>query len=248
MNLLRPAAAPRRSESAFTMVEIALSLAIVAFAMVAILGVLPTGLRVQKDNREDTIINADGAYILEAIRSGNDRLGLLTNVYFLSLNFKNGDRTVVPNDPGDPDLTGQTLLGLLSTPKSTANRGLSNVVAWVRALNGPAIEGDPNAKEVAFRYQLSAEIQPYLAYPPLLTNSLTTNDLARITALQNHLYEVRLTFQWPLFRDTATAPQNARVGTRRRTFRTLVGGSQTFHPTNVLGSQRLVFYFEPSTY
>lgn len=235
-------------ERAFTMVEIAISLAVVAFALVAILGVLPTGLQVQRDNREETIINSDGAYILEAIRSGNDQLGLLTNVYLVSLNFRNGDRRVIPNDPFNPQITGQTLLGLLGTPKGTGNRGLSNVVAWVRALNSSAIDRDPDAREVAFRYQLTAEVQPYLGYPPSETNNLSTNYLARLNSLQNHLYEVRLTFQWPLFRDNVNAPQNARVGLRRRTFRTLVAGTQVYQQTNLLGTERLVFYFQPSTY
>ena len=63
-----------RNQQAFTMVEIALSIAIVGFAMVAIIGVLPTGFQVQRDNREETIINQDGTYLLEAIRSGG--LGL----------------------------------------------------------------------------------------------------------------------------------------------------------------------------
>src|SRR6185503_19757012 len=42
--------------AAFTMVEIAISLGVIAIALVAILGVLPTGVRVQRDNREDTIL------------------------------------------------------------------------------------------------------------------------------------------------------------------------------------------------
>src|SRR5213078_3899054 len=59
----------RRADAGFTMVEIALCLAIIAFALVAIIGVLPTGMRVQKENREDTIINQDGMFLVEAIRS-----------------------------------------------------------------------------------------------------------------------------------------------------------------------------------
>lgn len=59
-----------RPERAFTLIEIALSLAIIGFALVAIIGVLPAGLRVQQENREETIINQDGLYFLEAIRRG----------------------------------------------------------------------------------------------------------------------------------------------------------------------------------
>jgi type II secretory pathway pseudopilin PulG len=61
-----------KSLRAFTMVEIALSLAIIGFALIAIIGVLPAGLSVQKDNREQTVINLDAAYLMmsyEAARS-----------------------------------------------------------------------------------------------------------------------------------------------------------------------------------
>ena len=63
----------------FTMVEIALCLGIIAFALVAIIGVLPTGLSVQKDNREDTSINFDAAYLMDAIRNGAQGQDDLTN-------------------------------------------------------------------------------------------------------------------------------------------------------------------------
>ena len=53
-----------RRTLAFTMVEVALSLAIIAFAVVAVIGILPTGMQVQRDNREMTIINQDGQFIL----------------------------------------------------------------------------------------------------------------------------------------------------------------------------------------
>ena len=56
--------------AAFTMVEIAISLGVIAFALVAIIGVLPRGMNVQRDNREETIINQEAAVFAEAIRSG----------------------------------------------------------------------------------------------------------------------------------------------------------------------------------
>src|SRR5438067_1582953 len=68
-----------RRRAAFTMVEIALCLGVIAFALVAIIGVLPTGIRVQKDNREDTVINQEGLLWVEAIRSGSRGLDYLTN-------------------------------------------------------------------------------------------------------------------------------------------------------------------------
>src|SRR5438552_12806303 len=69
----------KRAVAAFTMVEIAISLGVIAIALVAILGVLPTGVRVQRDNREDTILNQEGVFWLETIRSGSKGLDYLTN-------------------------------------------------------------------------------------------------------------------------------------------------------------------------
>ncbi|HWY76433.1 MAG TPA: hypothetical protein VN281_12485, partial [Verrucomicrobiae bacterium] len=64
---------------AFTMIEIALCLAIIGFALVAIIGVLPTGLSVQKDNREETIINYEANFLMDAIRNGSQGQDDLTN-------------------------------------------------------------------------------------------------------------------------------------------------------------------------
>lgn len=257
MRLQSSIASRRRGEAAFTMVEIALSIAVVAFAMVAILGVLPTGLQVQKDNREETIINADGSYILEAIRSGYDRAGLLDDaIYMVSVNYRNGVREIISAPNNQPlsslgargDWDPQWVVGLLSTPKSLGNQGVSNVVVWARALNNTAIDRDAEARDVAFRYRMVVEVEPFLAFPPALTNVLGTNDLRRVQNLQRGLHEVRLTMQWPLFNDTTADTTRAQVGTHRRTFRTQIGGSQRFVQTNVVNSEMLLFYFQPSLY
>ena len=67
--ILRYGGAPR-PQSAFTMVEIAICLAIIGIALVAIIGVLPIGINVQKDNREETLIDQDAAVFMENIRNG----------------------------------------------------------------------------------------------------------------------------------------------------------------------------------
>src|SRR3954469_3339948 len=86
----------QKKESGFTMVEIAFSLAIVAFALVAIMGVLPTGMTVQKDNREDTLINNDGLFWTEALRSGSRAIYDLTDyVEEIKITNRRGDRTWV---------------------------------------------------------------------------------------------------------------------------------------------------------
>src|SRR5271154_7452383 len=75
-------ALPVRKQSAFTMVEIAISLAIIGIALVAIIGVLPLGMNVQRDNREATVINQDATYFIEAIRGGAQGLNDLTNYVY----------------------------------------------------------------------------------------------------------------------------------------------------------------------
>lgn len=69
-SLIPKVPAGRRREHAFTMVEIVLSLAIIAVALVAIIGVLPIGLNVQSDNKEESIINADAAIWMQFLTKG----------------------------------------------------------------------------------------------------------------------------------------------------------------------------------
>jgi hypothetical protein len=69
------------------MIEIALCLAIIGFALVAIIGVLPTGMGVQKDNREETIIDQDAAVWMDAIRNGAQDYNDLTNYIVAITNF-----------------------------------------------------------------------------------------------------------------------------------------------------------------
>lgn len=130
---------PRRSlaKAGFTLVEIALSLAIIGFALVAIIGVLPTGLNVQRDNREETIIVHEANYFIDAIRSGARGLDDLTNyveaitnvvtvydannnpnppvVFGYTYNQCTRDGTLLP--PVDVITNGHRIIGLLSTPK-----------------------------------------------------------------------------------------------------------------------------------
>lgn len=68
----RRGARPGRQSSArgFTMIEIAICLGIIAISLVAIIGILPTGLRVQQDNMRDSLLAQDGMLLLDAMRSG----------------------------------------------------------------------------------------------------------------------------------------------------------------------------------
>src|ERR1044071_5135646 len=117
-----------RENRAFTMIEIAISVAVIAFALVAIIGVLPAGLQVQKENREDTLLAQDGTYFMEAIRSG--ALGLDELAASVSrIDVGRGDTTNSYNAFAN----GSEVIGLLSTPGTTN-------VAIVRAISGALSE------------------------------------------------------------------------------------------------------------
>jgi prepilin-type N-terminal cleavage/methylation domain-containing protein len=130
----------------FTMVEIAISLAVIGIALVAIIGVLPIGMNTQRDNREETIINQDATVFIEAIRGGARGLDDLTNYVYAITNYwtyylpsgapqpgvppagydYTGSSTVsgTPYYPSSPITNGANIVGLLSTPEYTAPNGL----------------------------------------------------------------------------------------------------------------------------
>src|SRR5438309_2009451 len=130
---LRALAAKSGTTNGFTMVEIAIAVAVIAFALVAIIGVLPAGLQVQKENREDTLMAQDGTYWMEAIRNGAVGLDELTNYV----------QRIEVQKPATIDrysnfISGHDIVGLLSTP----GPGITNV-AFVRAIAGAVSEKDP---------------------------------------------------------------------------------------------------------
>ena len=72
---------------AFTLIEIALCLAIIGFALLAVMIVLPYGMNTQRDNREETIIGQDANVLLETIRNGSRGADDLTNYVFAITNY-----------------------------------------------------------------------------------------------------------------------------------------------------------------
>ncbi len=166
-------ARPTRHSSGFTMVEIAICLAVIGIALVAIIGVLPIGMNTQRDNREETLINQDATVLMEAIRSGARGLDDLTNYVYAITNYggqyKNGVPTLYSSPaPGCTNYpgfltNGMNIVGLLSTPEFTdpnnsnapiENPALFNVynsnhiVAYVRSISGPAIEKPPQNNDI----------------------------------------------------------------------------------------------------
>jgi type II secretory pathway pseudopilin PulG len=159
-----------RSELAFTMIEIAICLAVIGFALAAIIGVLPLGMNVQRENREETVINQDGNVFLNAIRHGELGLDDLTNyvvaitnwvseydnigkprlLYTLGYTYEKSFQNGAPMSPPMPITNGFRIIGLLSTPRynpivtqGTLGYRSNFVVAYVRSLSGDASEKFP---------------------------------------------------------------------------------------------------------
>lgn len=219
----------RKATQAFTMVEIAISIAVVAFALVAIMGVLPTGLTVQKENREDTIINQEGRYWLEAIRSGARGLDDITN-YVESIRVPfNGTMVEFRNTPETP-LTARQIVGLLSSPlqPSSATNNTNRVIARIKAITGAAVDQGGLTNETSFRYEMHVHLTPHRILPDNFV--LDTYDANRRQGayymqqqamIGNNLHDVRLVLRWPLY-ERGVAGWAA--GNNRRTFRAQVAG------------------------
>jgi prepilin-type N-terminal cleavage/methylation domain-containing protein len=127
-------------ENGFTMVEIAICLAIIGIALVAIIGVLPLGINVQKDNREETLVDQDATVFIENVRNGARGLDDLTNYVYAITNvvttFNSSGQPLTPPNvygyayngstlngapmtPPFPLTNGMNIIGLLSTPEYT---------------------------------------------------------------------------------------------------------------------------------
>ncbi|NBR85498.1 MAG: hypothetical protein EB082_10485 [Verrucomicrobia bacterium] len=211
MNLSRRSVFPAlpTAEQAFTMVEVALSLAIVAFAMVAIIGVMPVGLNVRKENREDTIISQDATALIEAIRSGGGGSNL--NTIAAALVQMTGPANALTGS----NYTSADVISRLCIPRWDSVNAPSLVRAYFHAMSGTL--GDvsgTNVSPVAFSYVVTSEVTNYTGLPA---------NAALNRFLTNNLYEVKLTFQWPVYEPPAGQfPTN--FGNGKLVMRTLVSG------------------------
>jgi type II secretory pathway pseudopilin PulG len=202
---------------AFTLVEIAICLGIIGFALVAIIGILPAGLQVQRDNKEDTIINQEGTFLLDAIRSGAEELTNLAERVD-SIELKNIDTGYIQNVMTSAP---REVVGRLSTPTEYET---NEVQAIFRAGSGPL--GDAQS-EVGFRYKVI--IRNY----PCLTSSPNNPVLVR-NAVSNQLRDIRLDVRWPVL-------ANGKLGTGRQLFRSQASG--TLVPDPVAANQTYRFWF-----
>jgi type II secretory pathway pseudopilin PulG len=243
------------------MIEIAVSLAIIGFALVAIIGVLPIGMNVQQANREETIINQDATVLMDAIRNGAQGLDDLTNYVLAITNdvwlYTYGSPkptwigtygyTNSSTSSQYPLTNGARIVGLLSTPKympwkdQKGGGGFvsNNVVAYVRSMSGPANEKFPqnnqSMQDFAFSYRMTSEVVPY--WTNYYDRTWVNNNLG------NNLHDVRLVFRWPL-------RSRGQLGLGGQSFRTLVGGQllPTLEPGYPARREYSNYFFQPRTY
>ena len=197
----------QRAAKAFTLIEIAICLGIIAFALVAIIGILPAGLQVQRDNREDTIINQEGTYLLEAIRNGAEGMEDLSNrvrLIVISNVVQKVDVQTVVNDLSSPlnRLTAKEIVGLMSTPSDLTNEVYEvRVILYAGAGSAATIGTD-----LDFQYQATIRNFRYTNYGPGAQNLLS-----------RYFHDVRVDTRWPIM-------SGDRVGIGRQNFRGQFGG------------------------
>ena len=251
---------PRRRQAGFTMMEIAISLAIIGIALVAIVGVLPYGLHAQRDNREETIIAQDASVLLEAIRSGAQGMDDLTNYVICITNiqtFYKPDSTVQSVNTYGFSYAAVTLNGSVATSLSAMT--LTNGANIVGVLSTPEyvdneflpipnlLNGGYSNHVVAYFRSLSGPV----AEKPPQDNSILRGDsfgyrvicvnapIARTFNIAPNSYdsqigynqrELRLSFTWPLL---PSQPGYGTIGSSPNgnvTFRTTIPGQLVTAP------------------
>lgn len=259
-----------RPEAAFNLVEVALALALVAFALTAIFGVLPAGVNVQRDNRAEVIINYDARYWMEAIRSGQMPLSFntdgsvkewqavshsaLTNhVYWVRVERPAPNGTTTTFRYANQSDWPESVIGWLSFPNDIVDAVLpeSGVkkFAKVRSLTGRMGDAASGA-DAGFYYLLETSIAA--AASSSSSPYIGTN-----------LYQLRLVFRWPIIQDAAG---NETAGTGYKTFvtqvsGTLFGGYRNNNPARkvgedwvrqspapVTGDTNRLYYFRPTMF
>jgi hypothetical protein len=182
-----PGWVPSRGVAAFTLVEISLCLGIIAFALVAIVGVLPTGFQMSKENNYNALMEREAGFLLRAISTGGAGVDYLTNnfdyIKIKSTGQRNGTPVtgivILTNSPGlevwlAPNVL---LLGALTNGPVIASalrrrvyNGLGEgrytnlVTARVRQIVGSPFDGSLRGTDTEFIYQLTSGVLPLDSY------------------------------------------------------------------------------------
>jgi prepilin-type N-terminal cleavage/methylation domain-containing protein len=253
----------------FTMVEIAISLAIIGIALVSIIGVLPIGMRTQKDNREETIINQDATVLLQDISKGVKGDNDLTNyVYAITNTWTEYDPNGTVAGMGT---NGYTYLNFSGTPAPPAiysqvpiNSG-TNIIGLLTTPLFQALDGSPNPPGdgeyfsnhvVAYVYSISG---PAVEKPPQAPDSLIRQSSFAYRVLCENMPAPASPPDTPAGAEYGTALQNnlyelrlaffwpqqpnGVLGHGYQTFRTMVAGQLVpdFFQTNL-------YFFQPQSF
>lgn len=237
-----------RNLAAFTMVEIALAIAIVAFALVAIIGVLPTGLQVQRENREETILTQEAQLWLNLLTRSTTEIGyIIKHVELVERVSSQSRNRFLPNIDYH---TSDELLGLLTYPTDLGGNNLDmnrHSIAYVRAINSPLTDQSSSLLGIqfsintntAFRYKLICRIlNPPVSYT-LNTNINEVNipeelkllrsvNLKKTLLIRNFTHHILLEFYWPVYLvgDPNSEGANAyRIGRNKKVYEKLCNGT-----------------------
>jgi type II secretory pathway pseudopilin PulG len=206
-------------EAGFTMAEIAIALGVIAFALIAIIGILPAGLQVQKDNREETIINQDARLLLEAIKSGGRDVTSDLGLFVVGID-SDGTDYGAKSPPGIPTTN---LVQLLSDTNS-------HTIIFSAISGGVASRGS----DLGFRYQVINHVLNPTGGALPQGRLFGGADEFRFSELTNQIYDVRLRFAWPIRADGKLGPE-----ANRYVARALIAG---WHTNGVMYGQQ---YYNP---
>jgi hypothetical protein len=111
-------------------------------------------------------------------------------------------------------------------------------------MSGSALQQSGANALMAFRYQMTVEIDPWNyatpGYAANVPSSASTNYINYMGYMAANLYEIRLRFAWPVL-------PTGGVGPNRLTYRSLVG-SHLLITTNIYGNDLGNWYFfQPQT-
>jgi type II secretory pathway pseudopilin PulG len=201
---LRAFCSQARSEAAFTMAEIAIALGVIAFALVAIIGILPVGLQTQRDNREETIVVEDARVLIEAIR--------------------NGPRDTASDIGAFVERVDGTNYGMADPPQFLETTNLIKLLSDTNeheiVLSSFSGSVATRGHDLGFRYSVRNTIRP----AAMVTNFLANSFDFRNTLLSNQMHEVRLRFVWPVRLDGSI---DVSAEFNRYVARTLISGRET---------------------
>lgn len=237
--------------SGFTLLEIAVSLAVIGFAIVAVIGVLPTGLNIQRDTRERTVVLQDATYFLEALRQGprgtNDLIGNVEQIWVAYYQGENVAPRVEQLQRYKDYKTDAEVVELLTLPRAGRYGDHLYSVALVRSLSGSASEKGGVSSEdgrIAFSYFVRTEVVPITS---VQQRAFTTTekldpreDMHRKTQSRrffNSLNEIKVTMMWPPSPPVYT---HGWVPRNEVTLRTYISGSLTNSQQRILHSGRFL--------